>query len=52
MKKFYAAENRYGSETSYGFSNTWDVYVFKSKKGRDNWVDSRPTLTAKKIKRS
>ena len=38
MKHFYAAINTYGSETDIGFSNTWGVLSFPSKKERDEFV--------------
>jgi len=51
-RKYYAAENHYGSSTSHGFANTWYVLVFRSKSERDTWVYNQPTLTAKAIKRT
>jgi len=51
MKKYYAAENHYGSDISHGFYNTWYIMAFDSKAHRDEWVESRNTLTAQPIKR-
>ena len=48
---YFAAENSYGSPSSTGFSNTWEVLAFDSKLNRDNWVDSRKTLSARAIAR-
>jgi len=50
--KYYAIENLYGSETSHGFANTWQVLVFASKKGRDEYVTNSTNLTTEKIKKS
>jgi len=55
--KYYAATNRYGSETDIGFCNTWNVLAFDSRKSRDEYVDKfsqrnrsvRP-ITRKEIK--
>ena len=49
--KYYAVENMYGSETSYGFANCWQILVFKSKKGRDEYVERSTNLTCKEIKK-
>ena len=38
MRKFYAARNDFGSETSTGYANTWKVFAFSSKRARDAWI--------------
>ena len=35
---FFALDNQYGTPTSLGFSNTWIVRAFPSRRRRDNWV--------------
>lgn len=45
-RHFYAAENSYGSATSFGFANTWYAIRFDSRQERDGWVERRNTLTA------
>jgi hypothetical protein len=50
-RKYYAADNSYGSETSIGFSNTWGVCAFSNKKDRDNYV-SRGDLSTRAIKKT
>ena len=37
--RFFAARNQYGSDTSVGFNNTWDVLCFPSRAARDRFVD-------------
>jgi len=37
---YYAAVNAYGSETSPGFANTWDVVAFNTKRDRDAYCDT------------
>jgi hypothetical protein len=54
--KYYAACNRYSSETSVGFANTWYVETFTSRKTRDYFVKNatdRATrkITAKEVKK-
>ena len=51
MKKYYAAENHYGSENSIGGYNTWFVLAFDSRQHRDEWVDNQKTLSARAIRR-
>ena len=50
--RYYAVSNQYGSSTSHGFCNTWNILVFSSKKARDNYVDQSPNITTQSIKRS
>ena len=50
--KYYAIVNLYGSETSHGFSNTWQILVFKTKNSRDKYVEKSPNITTSKIKKS
>lgn len=47
--KFYAADNRYSSPTDIGFSNTWYVLVFDSRKARDQYVENAEGLAARAI---
>lgn len=51
---YYAAINSYGSTTSRGFANTWNVLVFNTKRNRDNYValKSETNITARAIKKS
>ena len=53
-KRYYAIKNIYGTSTSAGFGNTWEVLVFKSKKERDKYVDqySIDNISVQSIKRS
>ena len=51
MKKYYAAENYYGSDTSVGGYNTWFVVAFTSKQARDKWVDDQEPMSARAIRR-
>ncbi len=44
-RRFYAGQSAHGSATSYGFANDWDVYVFTSKKTRDEWVENSSNLS-------
>jgi len=37
---FYAAINTYGSESSTGFANTWNVLAFHDKQSRDAFVNA------------
>lgn len=39
MRKYYAGENDYGVNVTFG-SNGWTAYVFDSKQARDTWVDA------------
>ena len=48
---YYAAQNAYGSETSIGFSNTWYVLAFRSKKCRDAYVLKSDRLDVRPCKR-
>ena len=50
--KYYAVENMYGSDVSYGFANTWQILVFRSKNGRNKYVENSTNLTTAKIKKS
>jgi hypothetical protein len=52
MKKYYAKVNDYASEISHGFGNTWSVYVFDSKKGRDRFVANDYRINTKAINKS
>ena len=52
MKKFYVAENSYGSQTSRGFANTWDVLVFDCKKNAKKYVNESKNITVKIIKKT
>ena len=49
--KFYAVENMYGSNVSHGFANTWQILVFKSKKGRDEYVNNSANLSCLSVKK-
>jgi hypothetical protein len=49
--KFYAACNYYASESSLGFSNTWYVRVFDSRKARDEYVENARDLATRAITR-
>lgn len=51
-RRYYAASNAYGSETSTGFSNTWQVHVFSNPQDRNEWVDGRNDMASRVIKRS
>jgi hypothetical protein len=51
MRKFFAAYNQYGSETSIGFANTWEVIAFTSKKARDEFVENSNDISFRKIKK-
>jgi len=48
--KYYAANNSYGSDTSIGFANTWNVLVFDTKESRDAYVDDG-NLSTRAIRR-
>lgn len=50
--KYFAVDNAYSTETSMGFSNTWMVLVFLSRKDRDDFVSNSKDLGTKAIKRS
>ena len=50
--RYYAVENQYGSSTSHGFCNTWDILVFNSKKARDSYVNESTNITTKSIKKA
>lgn len=47
---FYAADNRYGSETSTGFQNTWVVLAFNTKQERDKFVEKSSRQSTRAIK--
>jgi hypothetical protein len=49
---YYAVTNQYSNELSFGFYNTYNVWVFASKKERDDFVDGDPALATKSIPRS
>jgi hypothetical protein len=53
-KKYYAAVNAYGTSTSVGFCNTWDVYAFGTRASRDAYVESREceNISVRAIKKS
>lgn len=46
---FYAAINRYATEYSVGFFNTWGVIAFESKSHRDDFVKSATDLATRAI---
>ena len=46
---FYAATNRYASQTSYGFSNTWSVLGFATRAMRDAYVARATDLATRAI---
>ena len=50
---YYAVDNTYGNESSFGFSNTWNVYAFETKKQRDKYVQlfSPNNISVQAIKR-
>ena len=48
---YYAANNSFGSETSIGFANTWDVLAFDTKANRDDYVENG-NLSTRAIKRN
>ena len=50
--RYYVAENGYGSSTSRGFANTWNVLVFDSKSARDKYVAASNNITTQAIKRT
>ena len=37
--KFYLSKNKFGSESCFGFSNTWVVLCFDSKLNRRNYLN-------------
>ncbi len=49
-KRFFSSESAHGNETSYGFSNDTIVFVFNSKKARDNYVNESNNLSCKAIR--
>ena len=49
--KYYAVENMYGSDVSYGFANTWQILVFRSKNGRNKYVGDCTNLSCKAVKK-
>lgn len=49
--KYYAAANKYGSESSDGFANTWAVLVFDCKAKRDAYLADTSNRTARAIKK-
>lgn len=52
MKKYYAKVNYYATESSQGFTNTWDVYVFDSKRARYEFVECDDRWGTAAIKQS
>jgi SRSO17 transposase len=50
--KYYAADNSYSDSTSIGFSNTWSVLVFNSRKARDAYVSDSPRLATRSIRKN
>jgi hypothetical protein len=50
--KFYAVQSYYGSETSFGFANDKTVYVFSSKKHRDEFVRNSRNISTHEIVKS
>lgn len=51
MRRYYAADNGYGTNTNIGFSNTWYVLVFGSRAARDHYVDTVESRAARAITR-
>ena len=51
-KTFYAATNAYSTESSIGFTNTWNVYAFKTKSLRDGYVADASDLSTRSIPKS
>lgn len=49
MKTFFAATNAYSTESSIGFTNTWNVYAFKTKSLRDGYVADASDLSTRAI---
>jgi hypothetical protein len=49
-KTYYAADNEYGNEFDCGFSNTWYVIAFTSKKARDEYVRTSKAKSTRAIK--
>ena len=47
--KFYAATNSYGTESSIGFTNTWNVYAFNSKELRNEYVEQSTDISTRAI---
>lgn len=45
MKRYFAGQSAHGSETSHGFANDWDVFVFDSKQSRDLFVSESKNLS-------
>jgi hypothetical protein len=50
-KKFYSAESVHGSSSSFGFANDIIVYVWDSKKNRDEYISNTSNISATAIKR-
>jgi hypothetical protein len=48
---FYAATNSYATNTSIGFSNTWNVHVFATRIARDNFVRKATDVATRAITR-
>ena len=50
---YYAAINYKADQSSMGFSNTWNVHAFDSKRERDNFVSEKSVMnkSAKAIAR-
>ena len=45
MKRYFAGQSAHGTSTSHGFANDWDVYVFNSKRARDEFVENSENIT-------
>lgn len=52
MVRFFSSESLCGTETSMGFANDTIVFVFSSKKARDNYVKTCNNLSCQAIKKS
>jgi hypothetical protein len=48
---YYSAHNSYASDTDLGFSNTWEVWGWDSKKSRDAYLTQCRDLASRGIKK-
>ena len=48
-KTYFAATNAYATESSIGFTNTWNVYAFKTKQLRNEYVNDANDLSTRAI---
>lgn len=51
MRRYYAANNYYGSPTATGFANTWFVLAFSTRVARDHYVQESGALPCRAIRR-